>query len=177
MVLIWILSITSLVKVYWSRRAPSQRIQSRYFPPHSFRMFQKKLPENCQVYFSIFYNNIVSINRNLENVDLLLDELDFHLDVIGISETKILQILMRATPIRAFQVMFLSMYQHHWPMDTLPLCWSITKQQFSWKYFKWSLWNNWSSAQFARLFPNCPSRKDNRKNGVRWQGRLHHGWF
>lgn len=47
-------------------------------------MFQKKLPENCQIYFSIFYNNIVSINRNLENVDLLLDELDFHLDVIGI---------------------------------------------------------------------------------------------
>ena len=31
----------------------------------------------------------MSINRNLENVELLLDELDFHFDVIGISETKI----------------------------------------------------------------------------------------
>ena len=31
----------------------------------------------------------MSINRNLENVQLLLDELDFHFDVIGISETKI----------------------------------------------------------------------------------------
>ena len=39
--------------------------------------------------FSIFHNNIVSINRNLENVELLLDELDFHIDVIGILETKI----------------------------------------------------------------------------------------
>ena len=31
----------------------------------------------------------MSINRNLENIELLLDELDFHFDVIGISETKI----------------------------------------------------------------------------------------
>ena len=31
----------------------------------------------------------MSINRNLENVELLLDELDFHFDIIGISETKI----------------------------------------------------------------------------------------
>ena len=31
----------------------------------------------------------MTINRNLENVELLLDELDFHCDIIGISETKI----------------------------------------------------------------------------------------
>ena len=31
----------------------------------------------------------MSINRNLENVNLLLDELDFHFDVIGITETEI----------------------------------------------------------------------------------------
>ena len=31
----------------------------------------------------------MSINSNLENVELLLDELDFHFDVIGISETKV----------------------------------------------------------------------------------------
>ena len=39
--------------------------------------------------FSIFHNKIVSINHNLENVELLLDELDFHFDVTGITETKI----------------------------------------------------------------------------------------
>ena len=38
------------------------------------------------------------------------------------------------------------------------------------------LWNNLLPAQFARLFPNA-SREDNRKNGVRWHGRLYHGWF
>ena len=39
--------------------------------------------------FLIFHNNIVSSNRSLENVELLLDELTFHFDVIGILETKI----------------------------------------------------------------------------------------
>ena len=69
---------------------PNQRIQSRHFSPHSFKMFKQKLSENTiKSSFSIFHNNIVSINRNLENVELLLDELDFHFDVIGISETKI----------------------------------------------------------------------------------------
>ena len=92
---------------------PNQRIQSRYFSPHSFKMFTEKLPENTvKSSFSIFHNNIVSINHNLENVELLLDELD----VIDISEKKI---LMRATPIRAFQVMFLSICQHHWPLEEL----------------------------------------------------------
>ena len=69
---------------------PNQRIQSRYFSLHSFKMFKGKLPENTvKSSFSILHNNIVSINSNLENVELLLDELDFHFDVIGISETKI----------------------------------------------------------------------------------------
>ena len=69
---------------------PNQRIQSRYFSPHSFKMFTEKLPENSvKSSFSIFHNNIVSIHRNLEKVELLFDELDFHLDVIGISETTI----------------------------------------------------------------------------------------
>ena len=68
----------------------NQRIQSRYISPHSFKMLKQELPENTvKSRFSIFHNNIVSINRNLENVELLLDELDFHFDVIGISETKI----------------------------------------------------------------------------------------
>ena len=68
---------------------PNQRTQSRYFSPHSFKMFTEKLPENSvKSSFSIFHS-IVSIHRNLEKVELLFDELDFHLDVIGISETTI----------------------------------------------------------------------------------------
>jgi len=69
---------------------PNQRIQSRYFSPHSFNMFKKNLPKGkVDSTFSVFHNNIASINRNLENVSILLDELDFHFNVIGITETKI----------------------------------------------------------------------------------------
>jgi exonuclease III len=40
--------------------------------------------------FSIFHNNVVSLNRNLENLHThLLDELDFHFNIIGVTETKI----------------------------------------------------------------------------------------
>jgi len=39
--------------------------------------------------FQFFSSNVASINRNLENVLILLDELDFHFNVIGITETKI----------------------------------------------------------------------------------------
>ena len=57
----------------------NQRIQSRYFSPHSFKMFKEKLSENeIQSSLSIFHNNIESINRNLENVIMLIDELGFH---------------------------------------------------------------------------------------------------
>jgi len=62
-------------------------------------MLRRKLSEKTiKSSFSIFHNNIVSINCNLENIELLLDELDFHFDVIGILEPK-LQILMRAKSI------------------------------------------------------------------------------
>ena len=40
--------------------------------------------------FSIFHNNVRSLSRNLENLEThLLDELDFHFDLIGVTETKI----------------------------------------------------------------------------------------
>ena len=69
---------------------PNQRIQSRYFSPHSFNMFKKNLPkEKVDSTFSVLSSNVASINRNLENVLILLDELDFHFNVIGITETKI----------------------------------------------------------------------------------------
>ena len=37
----------------------------------------------------VFHNNVVSINQNLENLTLLLDELDFQFNLIGVTETKI----------------------------------------------------------------------------------------
>ena len=51
--------------------------------------------------FLIFHNNIVSSNRNLESIGLLLDELDFLFDVIVISETKVANSI-GTTSIRAF---------------------------------------------------------------------------
>ena len=40
--------------------------------------------------FSVFDNNVVSLYRNLENLETqLLHELDFHFNVIGVTETKI----------------------------------------------------------------------------------------
>lgn len=40
--------------------------------------------------FSVFHNNVVSLNQNLENLQThLLYELDFHFNVIGVTETKI----------------------------------------------------------------------------------------
>ena len=40
--------------------------------------------------FCIFDNNVVSLNANLENLQThILEELEFHFDVLGISEPKI----------------------------------------------------------------------------------------
>ena len=49
--------------------------------------FSKSDVNSC---FTLFHNNIVSLNSNLENLQThILDELDFHFDIIGVSETKI----------------------------------------------------------------------------------------
>lgn len=45
------------------------RIHSRYFSPHSFRdMKTKQLEDDIETTFSVFHNNVVSLNRNLENL-------------------------------------------------------------------------------------------------------------
>ena len=68
----------------------NQRIQSRHFSPHSFKILGDKLSLNkVNSSFSIFYNNVVSLNHDLESVMALLDDLDFYFDVIGVTETKI----------------------------------------------------------------------------------------
>ena len=67
------------------------QIHSRYFSPHSFRnMKTKQLEDDIETAFSVFRNNVVTLNRNLENLQTpLLYELDFQLNVIGVTETKI----------------------------------------------------------------------------------------
>ena len=65
----------------------NNQMKSRYFSPHAFHHAKSKWPNNC---FSVFQNNITSLNQNLENLQThILEETDFHFDVIGISETKI----------------------------------------------------------------------------------------
>ena len=64
--------------------------QCQYLSPHSFKLFNRKLSNSeVQSSFSVFHNNVVSINRNLENLTLLLDELDFQFNIIDVTETKI----------------------------------------------------------------------------------------
>ena len=69
----------------------STYIRSRYYSPHSFEVMKINLTKyDINHSFSIFHNNIRSLNRNLENLQShLLEELDFHFDVIGVTETKI----------------------------------------------------------------------------------------
>ena len=81
-------------RIYYNLSPSGQshmRIHSRYFSPHSFRdMKTKQLEDDIETTFSVFHNNVVSLNRNLENLQThLLYELDFHFNVIGVTETKI----------------------------------------------------------------------------------------
>ena len=69
----------------------NQRICCRYFSPQSFKQLKSKKiiinQNDCN--FSIFHN-VSSLNRNLENLQChLLNELDFHFNIIGVTETKI----------------------------------------------------------------------------------------
>ena len=69
----------------------SHKIYSHYFSPHNFKKYSNSLTKKqLESSFSIFHNNIVSVNKNLEKlVSHYLENLDFHIDIIGITETKI----------------------------------------------------------------------------------------
>ena len=69
----------------------SHKIYSRYFSPHNFKKYSNSLTKKqLESSFSIFHNNIVNVNKNLEKlVSHYLENLDFHIDIIGITETKI----------------------------------------------------------------------------------------
>ena len=92
MTLIYLISTRSILAKLDSDLSPfknllNNQIQSRYFSPYGFCQTKSKWLNNC---FSIFHNNVVSLNSNLENLQVhVLQEIDFHFDLIGISETKI----------------------------------------------------------------------------------------
>ena len=69
----------------------NQRIRSRCFSPHNFQEKKNKLTKDeIDCSFLIFHNNILSLNRNLENLQThVLHELNFHFNIIGVTETKI----------------------------------------------------------------------------------------
>lgn len=75
-----------------NRNLPNQQIYSLYFTPHSSKKafdHDKFSYNKVQTSFSLFHNNIASLNRNFEELLTILDELDFHFNVVGVSETKI----------------------------------------------------------------------------------------
>ena len=66
-------------------------VRCKYYSPHSFSLLTNKL--NKQVFRSqltLFHNNVCSLKSNLENLQThLLNELDFHFNIIGVTETRI----------------------------------------------------------------------------------------
>jgi hypothetical protein len=63
-------------------------IRSNYYSPHSFSQLPKSIINESS--FSLIHNNIRSLKRNGENLQShLLNELNCHFSVIGITETRI----------------------------------------------------------------------------------------
>ena len=73
------------------------RIQNRYYSPHNFQELKNKLTrDEIDCSFSLFHNNVLSINRNLENRQThILDELNFHFNIIGVTENLICGVMYR----------------------------------------------------------------------------------
>ena len=69
----------------------SAYIRSKFYSPHTCEQLKNSLTKNeLEHTFSVFHNNVRSIRSNLEYLEShLLDELDFHFNIIGITETKI----------------------------------------------------------------------------------------
>ena len=66
-------------------------VRCKYYSPLSFSLLTNKL--NKQVFRSqltLFHNNVCSLKSNLENLQThLLNKLDFHFNIIGVTETRI----------------------------------------------------------------------------------------
>lgn len=66
-------------------------IRCKYYSPYSFSQLKNQLNEQrSDSHLSFFHNNVSSLKGNLENFQThLLDELNYHFSVIGVTETRI----------------------------------------------------------------------------------------
>ena len=67
-------------------------VRCKYYSPHSFCEQKNSFstPNSIDCGLSLFHTNIRSLKRNLESLQThLLDELNFHFNVLGITETRI----------------------------------------------------------------------------------------
>ena len=66
-------------------------IRCKYYSPYSFSQLKNELNERrSHSHLSFSHNNVSSLKGNLENFQThLLDELNFHFSVIGVTETRI----------------------------------------------------------------------------------------
>ena len=66
-------------------------IRCSYYSPHSFSLLKNKFSEQsfrCQL--SLFHYNVCGLRSNLENLQThLLNELDFHFNITGVTEIRI----------------------------------------------------------------------------------------
>ena len=97
---------------------PKPRCQ--YFSPHSFSMFKNTMINNNDANFSLLHNNVRSLKRNLENFQVhLLDELDYHFSVIGVTETKITRTNVPLDFNPNLPNYEFDMFQHLYPVEVL----------------------------------------------------------
>ena len=88
---LYIFSLNTQSSINPDSNLNNQQIRSQYLSPHSFCKYRNKLMrDENQTSFSILHNNVRSLRRNLENLQVhLLDELHYRFSVIRITETKI----------------------------------------------------------------------------------------
>ena len=74
------------------RGAIFQTIRCNYYSPHSSNELRNLSIKQSETYsqFAVVHNNVKNLKRNLQNFQThLLSELDYHFNVIGITETRI----------------------------------------------------------------------------------------
>ena len=66
-------------------------VRCKYYSPHSFSLLTNKLDKQVfRSQLTLFHNNVCSLKSNLQNLQThLSNELDFHFNIIGVTETRI----------------------------------------------------------------------------------------
>ena len=66
-------------------------VRCKYYSPHSFSLLPNKLnKQEFRSQLTLFHNNVCSLKSNHENLQThLLNELNFHFNIIGVTETRI----------------------------------------------------------------------------------------